>query len=175
MNIQFKARQSINSIILTILSHFIALTASYLLLLRDDLLKQTHQPPTTIKHVVVFMLLISFSLAFLLRPLHYKINKDAINIKKIIFTKKIRYDTIIEIKPISYNDLAIDFRLFGSGGIWGYFGLYNSSYFGRIRMNATQLKNLVFIATSDKKIFVLSTEQPLEMIKQVKQHQLNTK
>ena len=56
-------------------------------------------------------------------------------------------------------------RLFASGGLYGYFGLFSFKGIGRVWMYATNRHNLVLIKTSQGKKILLSPKDPEEFIK----------
>jgi hypothetical protein len=164
MELNFKAKLSKFSLFLTILTNIGIIFVCYVMLFREDLLKNTNQPPIIFKYILVLVILIIFLIGFLLHPFKYSISNSKICIHRLIFKKSIEISSILEIKEIKYSQLYVKIRLFGSGGIWGYFGLFNSSYYGLIRMNASNLENLILITTKNKKIYVISPNNPQEFI-----------
>lgn len=164
MESKFKAKLSKLSIVLTILVNLLIILSCYIMLFREDLLKNTNQPPNIIKYFIVFFLIIVILITFLLHPKSYTINNSYIEINKPLYTKKIAISEIYDIKEIDYENLAIRSRLFASGGVWGYFGLFSSSKFGRINLETTNFNNLIFIINKNKKITILSPDNSTEFL-----------
>ena len=168
MELSYKSKLSTQSKILTLLLNLAIIYICYKLLFRDDLLKSTNQPPQNIKYLLVFILLIAFTLAYILHPIKYILTDEHLGIEKPFFTTKIALNLIENLKQINYEDLAIRSRLFASGGIWGYFGIYYSSNFGKINMNVSNFNNLVLIVTKSKKIIIISPENPSDFVNKIK-------
>ena len=59
---------------------------------------------------------------------------------------------------IDYTDLRVRLRLFGSGGIWGWFG-YFWAQGGVINVQCTERNNMVMIVTKKKKKIILSPSE----------------
>lgn len=59
-------------------------------------------------------------------------------------------------------------RLFASGGLYGYFGLFSFKGIGRVWMHATNRHNLVLVKTYQGKKILLSPKDPEEFIKLIR-------
>ena len=70
------------------------------------------------------------------------------------------------IKKISKSDIENSIRRFGSGGLFGYLGLFKSDSLGNYTMYATDLSNLIFIRTNNKK-YVFSCSCHKEVVEYV--------
>jgi hypothetical protein len=57
---------------------------------------------------------------------------------------------IIEVRAIERSELLGSIRLFGSGGFFGWFGIFRNSKFGTYRLYCGQLENLNLIKTQQK-------------------------
>jgi hypothetical protein len=174
MESTYQTKLSTQSKILTLLLNLVIVYICYILLFRNDLLKNTNQPPESIKYLTVLILLIAFVLAYILHPTKYILTDVYLGIKKPFYTTKIALNSIENLKQIDYEDLAIRSRLFASGGIWGYFGIYNSSNFGRIYLNVSNFNSLVLIVTKSKKIIVVSPENPSDFVNKIKLNLTNS-
>lgn len=95
-------------------------------------------------------------IAFLLRPRFYTVTNGTIAVVRLIKTILIPKEEIEVIHSINYKDLSISIRLFGSGGLWGYFGLFSSLRFGKLKFHATRLDRLVLIKTKTKGTYIIS-------------------
>ena len=70
------------------------------------------------------------------------------------------------LRIISKSDIENSIRRFGSGGLFGYLGLFKSDSLGNYTMYATDLSNLIFIRTSNKK-YVFSCSCHKEVVEYV--------
>ena len=113
--------------------------------------------------VSMFIIIISLVLTHLLHPVSYTIVPDSIKINRVILPITIQDMEIIHLEKINLSDLSINLRLFGSGGVWGYFGIYHSSAHGKLTMMASDMQNLVLITTPSKK-YVISPENPRDFL-----------
>ena len=158
MESKFKAKLSNYSILLTILVNIVGFSVPYILFFRTDLIRTDNQPPDYVKYLFCAILIITLILTFLLHPTKYIINKNGIIIKNLLYNKLISSEQIISVEKINYPQLSIRMRLFASGGVWGFFGLFRSSTYGNINMQTTNFNNLVLIKTKNKKITIISPE-----------------
>jgi len=90
----------------------------------------------------------------------------------------VRDNLVVVRRPI--GDLTIDMskqprlwkwtwwglRLFGSGGLYGYYGYFAFKGTGRVRMHATNRHNMVLIEDARGRKHLISPDRPKEFIKQ---------
>ena len=69
---------------------------------------------------------------------------------------------IIEVRAIERSDIRGSIRLFGSGGFFGWFGIFRNSKLGTYRLYSGQLENLYLIKTSTKS-YIISSSVPIEL------------
>ena len=74
----------------------------------------------------VLILGVLFSLSYVLRPYQYVIDELGISVHKQLWPKKIPFHNIASIETIAYKELKVRLRLWGSGGLWGWFGFFLS-------------------------------------------------
>lgn len=156
----YDARLSNFSILITVVINLLIISIICASLLGNNFL---NQPAGSIKYIILLLAAIIFLFAYLLHPVKYIIENNHLKIVRLIFTISIPVKDILEIKETSYGVLHIPIRLFGSGGFWGYFGIFYSASYGAINMQAANLKEMVFISTKKKK-FVISPENSQEFI-----------
>lgn len=87
--------------------------------------------------------------------------------KSIVITHPIGQSVIlksdvIEVRAIERSDLRGSLRLFGSGGFFGWFGIFRNSKFGVYRIYCGQLENLYHIKTLTKS-YIISSSTPIEL------------
>jgi hypothetical protein len=111
-----------------------------------------------------FFLFITYLVAWLLHPTSYEITNENLLIHRPLHAIKIN---LASIKNIERTEPGYSMRIFGSGGLFGYFGLFSSNKLGRHHRYTGNNKNLVLLTTSKKK-YLLSIHDELffeELIK----------
>ncbi|MEM2921967.1 MAG: PH domain-containing protein, partial [Candidatus Bathyarchaeia archaeon] len=98
---------------------------------------------------------------YLWAPRGYSVSDRAVVVKRVIGG--------LEIHPIGEPErwgwTWWGIRLFGSGGMYGYFGLFSFKGLGRVWMHATNRHNLVLIKTRGGKEALISPRDPDSFIK----------
>lgn len=110
-------------------------------------------------------LFITYFVAWMLHPTSYEIANESLVIHRPVRAIKI---SLASIKNIERTEPGYSMRLFGSGGLFGYYGLFSSNKLGRHHRYTGNNKNLVLISTEKKK-YLLSIHDELffdELIKQ---------
>ena len=102
-------------------------------------------------------LIITFLITWLLHPTSYEITTEHLLIHRPFSPIRIAYSSIIKIEN---TESGYSVRLFGSGGFFGYFGLFSSKKLGSHVRYTGNNENLVFIKTSKKK-YLLSIHDEL--------------
>ena len=69
---------------------------------------------------------------------------------------------VVKIEAIDRSELRGSLRLFGSGGFFGWFGIFRNSKLGTYRIYCGQLENLYFVKTQTKS-YVISSTKPIEL------------
>ena len=69
---------------------------------------------------------------------------------------------IIEVRAVERSELLGSIRLFGSGGFFGWFGIFRNNKFGTYRLYCGQLENLYLVKTLTRK-YIISSSVPIEL------------
>jgi hypothetical protein len=109
--------------------------------------------------ILLLFILPIFTLAYFLRPFEYWIEDEYITIRKSLLPKKINLDEIQSVQLVDYKELKVRLRLWGSGGFWGWFGIFLSSEYGKINLQCSEKNNIVLIHTKDDQYVVLSPKE----------------
>jgi len=117
--------------------------------------------------IVVVVLLPVFAITWALHPQDYTVNEQGITIKRPYKSILIASNDIKGIEALTPADLKYSMRLFGSGGFFGYFGLFTNQKLGRYHIYAGNRVNPVLILTEKKK-YVLTPTDPEGFIVAVK-------
>ena len=102
-------------------------------------------------------LFITYFVAWMLHPTSYEITNEKLVIHRPVRAIKI---SLASIKNIERTEPGYSMRLFGSGGLFGYYGLFSSNKLGRHHRYTGNNKNLVLISTEKKK-YLLSIHDDL--------------
>jgi len=114
--------------------------------------------------LTAIFLFITYFIAWMLHPTSYEITNENFVIHRPISAMKI---SLASIKNIEHTEPGYSMRLFGSGGLFGYYGLFSSKKHGTHHRYTGNNKNLILIATEKKK-YLLSIHDDLffqELIK----------
>ena len=113
--------------------------------------------------IVTYIIFGIVAIWVLLTMPHYLLLDD----KSIVITHPIGQTVIlksdiIEVRAIERSELLGSIRLFGSGGFFGWFGIFRNSTFGTYRLYCGQLENLYLVKTLTKK-YIISSSVPIEL------------
>lgn len=109
----------------------------------------------------IFLILLTFGsliIAFLYAPQKYIVQNGALFIVRPINKIEIPLSDIKEARLISRAELGTLFRIWGSGGFFGYFGVFRSTRIGKIRLYTTRRDNRILINTTDDERILLSPD-----------------
>ena len=95
-------------------------------------------------------------------PLGFELSNQSVVVKRVI--KSIRIP-ISEVDNAKLIPKVSGIRLFASGGLYGYFGLFSSRELGRYWMYSGTRYNCVAIRTKKGKCYVLGPDDPERFIK----------
>jgi hypothetical protein len=112
--------------------------------------------------------IIIYLITFLYRPVAYTINGDSISIKRLIGSKNIALSDIANVTAIERKQLRWAVRLFGVGGLFGYWGTFTNGQFGRMTWYATNLNKAVMIETKKGKRIVITPDTAADFINEFK-------
>ena len=94
-------------------------------------------------------LLIAF-IAFAYSPRAYVVSDRAIEVERLIGNVQAPLEDVRESRRINTEDLRGGIRLWGSGGLFGYYGLFRTTRLGRCTWYVTNRKNVVVIIAQSK-------------------------
>ena len=136
------------------ISLFVAATFIGTFILSDD--RQTIFIVGPIVSVTIF-------LAYLWKPSRYEVTSEHVIVHRLIGPAKYERSRIINVRAGETDEIKNAIRLFGSGGMFGYFGKFRNQHLKTFVLQCTRRDNLVFIFT-DKGLKVLSPDDPQGMI-----------
>ena len=109
---------------------------------------------------IIFILLAIWVL--LTMPRYLIIQNGLLIITHPIGRTVIEKSQVVKIEAIERSDLRGSLRLFGSGGFFGWVGIFRNSKFGVYRIYCGQLENLYHIKTLTKS-YIISSSTPIEL------------
>ena len=113
---------------------------------------------------ITVLLIVIYFLAFAFSPMGYRLTQDTIIIRRFIGDVKIHRRNIQRVKQLEKGKLNYAIRIFGVGGLFGYFGKFANSQLGRMTWYATRRDRIVLIETEDGKKIILSPDEPAKFI-----------
>ena len=111
----------------------------------------THSIALAILSLLIILVAYSYS------PRGYILEGRSLVVQRLAGQVRIPLDEVREVRRITPDDLRGCLRLWGSGGLFGYYGLFSSSQLGRFTQYATSRKNSVLLITGTKR-FVVSPD-----------------
>jgi hypothetical protein len=106
----------------------------------------------------IFALL--FLAAYAWSPTGYEIADGNVVIRRLIGNIRIPVSGIREVRIATRDDLSGSMRLFGSGGLFGYYGLFRNSKFGNSNWYVTDRSHAVVLAGDSGTAIVSPDDQP---------------
>jgi len=83
-------------------------------------------------------------------PRHYSVAPDAIFVHRFAGAVRIPLEGLREVRRATLDDFSGVLRLWGSGGLFGYYGLFSTAKLGNCSWYAAHRENLVIVATATK-------------------------
>ncbi|MCL2097704.1 MAG: PH domain-containing protein [Bacteroidales bacterium] len=102
------------------------------------------------RYIVVPLCIIVIWLSISFTPRYLSIDSKCIKLQRIVGTIEIPLTTVYSIDIVSSAMIKGSIRLFGSGGFFGYLGIFRNKNIGQYTMYATELKHLIMVKTTHK-------------------------
>jgi hypothetical protein len=104
----------------------------------------------TSKILAISALVIAASFAW--SPRGYAVSGRTLTVKRWVGNARVPLNDLRDVRRATADDLRGCLRLFGSGGMFGYFGLFRTSKLGRCWWYATNRQNMVVVITGDQTV-----------------------
>ena len=111
----------------------------------------------------IILLLIYFG-TFLFRPISYKLTDDKLIIHRPLSDIKIIRAEIQNVEQLDKEKLSWAFRVFGVGGLFGYWGKFSNTKLGSMTWYATRRNNAVLVTTIYNKKIILTPNEPEKFV-----------
>lgn len=97
-----------------------------------------------------------YGLAFAFRPAGYVVTAEEVVVSRPLWNVHIRRADLRRVAALPARDLSASIRLFGVGGLFGYYGRYANTTLGR----ATRRDTPVLLETTGGKKYILTPNDP---------------
>ena len=109
--------------------------------------------------------LIVLLMPYLFKPRGFRLTSEDLKIERPLNTITISYNQILHVQRGKWTWKAV--RLGGSGGLYGYLGLYHLFDIGRVWMYVTNRHKMILIETKKGKKYAFSPENPEDLVSQL--------
>ena len=103
-----------------------------------------------VRIVSVLVMLVSYAYS----PRSYGFADGSIVIKRLVGTVRIPFKDIQDVRPVTKEDLTGTIRLWGSGGMFGYYGWFQTPRLGRCKWYMTDRSKAVVVRTATQTVLV---------------------
>ena len=114
----------------------------------------------------VILKLVIYAFCYLFRPVCYVVGKTGLTIKRPLKDYHLDLIKIKNVTMASDESMKWTARIFGVGGLFGYFGKFSNQTFGSMTWFATQRKNYLVLETTNNRKIVLTPDN-MEMAKEL--------
>lgn len=119
---------------------------------------------------VTGLLLIVYGITYCYHPVNYQIKNNKIIVHRYASNVVLSCDEITHIEIVSPQKLRNAIRIFGVGGLYGYFGKYINRDLGPMTWYATQRDNeAVLIEMNNRKKIILTPDKPEQFVDELSQ------
>ncbi|MEM4647567.1 MAG: PH domain-containing protein [Candidatus Nezhaarchaeales archaeon] len=121
--------------------------------------------------IVSLLTLLYFLIVFvpyLFSPSSFALTTKGVLIKRPLRSILIPYSEVIDFKRISDASIMKGVRIWGSGGLYGFIGLFRISGLGKVWMYVTDRSKMVLIETKRNVKYVISPSDPLTFIERLR-------
>ena len=119
--------------------------------------------PTSISYVAVYFFFLIMVITWGLHPQSYTVTPTTVIINRPFGNIKIPISKIQNATPITSEDIGIPWRIFASGGLFGYFGVFTSKNLGKHNMWCRNKDSMVLMVV-DEQIIIVSPDDPAGFI-----------
>lgn len=97
-----------------------------------------------------FVSVLILGLAYAYSPLGYTISEGTIIVRRLIGNVRFPLEDVREARRATSRDLSGAIRLWGNGGLFGYYGLFRTSNLGRCWWYLANRRNIVVVTAASK-------------------------
>ena len=166
MNLKSKVHLSKSVLTTTLITTVIIIVG--LVLLVNPFLQEECSPGMKLGFFIAYIAILAVLLATpLFKPLCLKLDDEALHIVFPFHRATIPLSEIQSVEDYANYKGAIGFRVFGSGGYWGYLGKFYCKGIGRYTAYAADLGNAFYIRLHSGRVYLLSCNDKEEFMKRL--------
>lgn len=105
-----------------------------------------------------------YLLAFAFRPIDYLVTTDELIIHRPLMNVHIKRADIKSVELIDRQKIRDSIRRFGSGGLFGYYGVFKNFPLGSMTWYATSRSQPILIKTTDDRRIVISPDNAPDVV-----------
>lgn len=110
--------------------------------------------------ITMIVMIVIYLIVLLFRPISYEITESMVCINRPLFDINFPINEIKSVEILEESRLSGVVRLFGVGGLFGYWGKFYSSKIGTMTWYATRRDQAILITTKEDKKIVLTPDEP---------------
>jgi len=103
-------------------------------------------------------LLLAIAISYLFKPSNYVVTSYSFIINRPLGEIEIPLNNIESAEKVEDKDMRFSLRLFGVGGLFGFYGIFSNKKFGRMRWYASRRNRFVLIKTTGNKKIVITPD-----------------
>ena len=101
-----------------------------------------------------------YFITYAFRPIKYEVNDHNLIIRRLVGDVKISLKEIITAERIDSGKTSWAWRIFGVGGLFGYYGKFTNTQLGSMTWYATRRDKIVLVKTKTGKKIILTPDEP---------------
>jgi hypothetical protein len=104
------------------------------------------------------MIILTYVGVYLFRPVNYKLTSDKLTVHRPFSDVSIDRSLIESVSLLEKGALKFTIRTFGVGGLFGNYGRFYNTHFGKMTWYATRMDRAVLVKTIDGKKIVVTPD-----------------
>ncbi|HEY4936344.1 MAG TPA: PH domain-containing protein [Puia sp.] len=112
------------------------------------------------KYFTLILLSLIYFLAYLFRPISYKITNDELIVNRLVKSVHIPRKNIVSAESVDRDMISWSLRTMGVGGLFGYYGRFMNYRIGNMTWYATRKDKAVLIRTLRDEKIILTPDEP---------------
>jgi hypothetical protein len=109
-------------------------------------------------------LLVIYFIAFAMRPINYKVSAHKLVIHRLFLDVTIDRVQIKSVEMLDKEKTGWAIRIWGVGGLFGYYGNFANSKIGKMTWYATRRNKTVLVKTISNKNIILTPDEPDQFV-----------
>lgn len=159
----FKATLDYKTMIISSIISLMLLSLSYYIPIWTDLSKDAAANQWIIFGMPLLFIFILIT-AYFFSVKFYSIENESLIIHRAFDKVAYNLNEIQATKQLADDSLNKTLRLFGSGGLFGYYGVFSNNTLKKFTLYGTQTKNYILIELKSGKKIVLTPDEPEAML-----------